>query len=706
MHSICKLFSILLPFLFLSTISFSQVKQSKSCGTDQYLQQQILKDPGLQNRMDAIEKFVQKQIKNPTKQTNRSALITIPVVFHVLYNNSTQNISTAQLQSQIDVLNEDFAALNSDIANVPTAFQGLTANTQIQFCIASVDPNGNPTNGIIRVSTNTSSFGTNNAIKFTAQGGSDAWPASDYMNFWVGNLTGGLLGYAQFPGGTASTDGVVCLYTSIGRPPFNTFGGNFNLGRTATHEVGHWLNLRHIWGDSNCGNDFVADTPTQQTSNGGCPNFPHVTCSNGPNGDMFMNYMDYVNDACMVMFSTGQSTRMNATFAVGGPRNSLLNSVGCGSLAQCIDPPTPGQVSASLSSVCAGTLVNFSLSGSSGGVGETYQWQQSTNNSTWNNISGAVGLNTSLTISSNTYVRCNVTCGTSTVSTPSTMVSTIGGSISTFPYTEDFDGVTSPAMPCGWTTQDNNADGFEITNETVNPRSGTNCPTYKWNTNTTTAADDWLFTPPVNMTAGNNYEITFWYRARSATYAEALEVNWGTSPTSSAMTGGVIFSDNNITSTSYLQATSSLVSPSTSGNYYFGIHVNSLADKYDLHIDDITINEIAPCSVPPVGGTVSGPANIEAGPGGGTYNLSAYSGDIQWQFAVIPGGPYSDFPGSTSPSIDVISSSPGTYYLRAKLSGIGCADAYSNEFTIVVDLRTGDIITKPIVLSSANYSYT
>ncbi len=128
--------------------------------------------------------------------------------------------------------------------------------------------------------------------------------SSSYLNIWVGNLGGGLLGYAQFPGGAAATDGVVLLNGTVGGPGALGTAAPYNRGRTATHEIGHWLNLRHIWGDSNCGNDFVADTPTQQAAlNFGCPSFPQISCSNGPNGEMYMNYMDYTDDACMYMFS-------------------------------------------------------------------------------------------------------------------------------------------------------------------------------------------------------------------------------------------------------------------------------------------------------------------------------------------------------------------------------------------------------------------
>lgn len=305
-----------------STSSWAQ----RQCASMEVLDRQLAADPTLAQRLRAIETQTQQFAANPTAQRGTALVGTIPVVVHVVYSNAAENISDAQIQSQIDVLNEDFRKLNADAGNTPAAFAGLVADVGLQFVLAKRDPSGNATNGIQRKSSTRTTWGTNDAVKKSSSGGLDAWPASQYLNLWVCNIGSSILGYAQFPGGPASTDGVVITTTGFGR------GGSarapFDLGRTATHEVGHWLNLRHIWGDANCGNDLVADTPTQQTDNGGCPSFPKVTCSNGPNGDMFMNYMDYTNDACMYMFSNGQSSRMNALFASGGSRASLLTSLG------------------------------------------------------------------------------------------------------------------------------------------------------------------------------------------------------------------------------------------------------------------------------------------------------------------------------------------------------------------------------------------
>lgn len=253
----------------------------------------------------------------------------IPVVVHVVYRTQAQNISQAQIDSQITVLNRDFRKQNTDISSVPAPFAPLAGDARIEFELATVDPDGNPTSGVTRTETNKTSFGSDDEVKFDAQGGKDAWPRDDYLNIWVCQLSGGLLGYAQFPGGPAATDGVVCTHTGFGTT--GTAAAPFDKGRTTTHEIGHWLNLRHIWGDdgNGCsGSDFVADTPNQGGPNLGKPSFPTVSCGNGPNGDMFMNYMDYVDDDTMVMFTEGQITRMQA--CLDGPRSAIGTSVSCG----------------------------------------------------------------------------------------------------------------------------------------------------------------------------------------------------------------------------------------------------------------------------------------------------------------------------------------------------------------------------------------
>ncbi len=315
----------LLLIFFVTSFSMDLSGQ-RTCHAMEQLDREILQNPKRLIKLNEIEEFTLKAIRNGR---NSRSIITIPVVVHVVHRTAAENISDAQIFSQIDSLNKDFRKLNADTSNTPTVFQGVAADAEIEFCMATVAPDGSPTNGITRTSTTVTSHGTNNSVKFTSSGGKDAWPASEYLNVWVCNIGGGILGYAQFPGGAAATDGVVNDYRYFGS--IGTATAPFNLGRTMTHEIGHWLNLRHIWGDGGCGvDDFVGDTPVSDGPNytGDPCTFPGpVSC--GTN-DMFQNYMDYSDDECMNLFTEGQKARMLALFNTGGFRESLLSSNGCG----------------------------------------------------------------------------------------------------------------------------------------------------------------------------------------------------------------------------------------------------------------------------------------------------------------------------------------------------------------------------------------
>jgi hypothetical protein len=251
--------------------------------------------------------------------------VRIPVVVHVVFNTDAQNISDEQVHSQIDVLNRDFRATNDDRSIVSEPFDRLIADGHVEFELATTDPEGGPTSGITRTRTEVSSFDSDDRVKSSASGGADPWPADRYLNLWVCQLGGGLLGYAQFPGGPPETDGVVILHSGFGTT--GTAAAPFDLGRTATHEIGHYLNLFHIWGDdgTGCGGtDEVDDTPNAGGPNFGVPTFPHVTCGNAPNGDLFFDFMDYTDDRGMVMFTGGQAARMAA--CLDGARSSLGRS--------------------------------------------------------------------------------------------------------------------------------------------------------------------------------------------------------------------------------------------------------------------------------------------------------------------------------------------------------------------------------------------
>lgn len=288
----------------------------------------VRKDPEYRLRRRQSEIEVQQFLRRYRGEGLRSGVVRIPVVVHVVYNTSAQNVSDAQINSQIAVLNEDYRRLNADAGSVPSTFAGVAADSRIEFQLAVRDPDCNPTTGITRTSTSETSFSYfGDAVKSASTGGHDPWPRDKYLNLWVCNLAGGLLGYASFPGDPATTDGVVIDFEAFGTT--GTAASPFDLGRTATHEVGHWLNLLHIWGDDGnacTGSDNVADTPNQADENYGCPSFPQVSCGNGPNGDMFMNYLDYVDDVCMFMFTADQAARMDATLHT--TRNAILASDG------------------------------------------------------------------------------------------------------------------------------------------------------------------------------------------------------------------------------------------------------------------------------------------------------------------------------------------------------------------------------------------
>ncbi|MEP7165967.1 MAG: M43 family zinc metalloprotease [Ferruginibacter sp.] len=309
----------LLFSVFFAFLTGQAVHAQRDCGTTSYTLQYFkpeLQKPG--------------NIGGHDRDTIPNEIISIPVVVHLLYKTSEQNITDDQIRSQIDVINRDFRRLNEDAANTPAAFRTAAADTRIMFCLAQVDPTGHSTKGIVRKYTNNDFFLGDDGMKYSAAGGDNAWDSKKYLNIWVCTLFGRSLGYATIPGGPADLDGVVINYDVFGKTGF--LRPPYDKGRTATHEIGHWLGLKHLWGDTNCGSDDVDDTPGQLSYNFHCPSFPHVTsCSPNSNGDMFMNFMDFTDDACMNMFSKGQKIKMRSMFALGASRNSFLNSFACDS---------------------------------------------------------------------------------------------------------------------------------------------------------------------------------------------------------------------------------------------------------------------------------------------------------------------------------------------------------------------------------------
>ena len=280
----------------------------RSCGTMAAHMLLLEQHPGFRASQMRLEGETERR-RQTAQRVGKPKILTIKTVVNVIYNTDEQNVAMKQINSQIAALNKDFRATNTDRTQTPAAWKGLVTDSRIRFKLVKVT----------RTRTSRASFSHDDGVKRGSGGGIAPFDPKSHLNIWVCALGGGLLGYAQFPGGPLSTDGVVINYRAFGTT--GTAQAPFNKGRTATHEVGHYLNLRHIWGDTpDCsGSDMVADTPNAAGPNYGTPSFPVVTCNNGPNGDMFMNYMDYVDDVAMVMFTTQQVLRMRTALEMARP---------------------------------------------------------------------------------------------------------------------------------------------------------------------------------------------------------------------------------------------------------------------------------------------------------------------------------------------------------------------------------------------------
>ena len=299
------------------------VKESllKHCSTDEYFADQLAHDPMLKAHHEELDELTQRFVATYDGKVSTRAVVTIPVVFHVVYNTAAQNVSDAQIAAQLKVLNDDFR-------NAAAVAGG--ANVEVQFVMARRTPSGAATTGIERKFTTATSFSYTNEYVKTPGYGLAAWNAQKYLNIWLCNLGSGLLGYATFPSSLASSpnlDGVVCLFSSLP-------GGSaapYNLGRTMTHEVGHWLNLYHTFqggcaASTTTGGDLVSDTPAEKSSAFGCP-VGRNTCTSAGD-DPIKNFMDYTDDSCMNQYTPGQKARVQAIFSATGARVGILTSLG------------------------------------------------------------------------------------------------------------------------------------------------------------------------------------------------------------------------------------------------------------------------------------------------------------------------------------------------------------------------------------------
>ncbi len=681
-------FSVLLLF---STSNFAQ----RVCGTMDYQHMLEQHDHKVAEQRMAIEQFTSQYIANNLNSNNSNrAVITIPVVVHVVYNTAVQNISAAQIQTQIDVLNRDFAKLNSDTTKIPAVWKSLAANTNIQFCLAQRDPNGNATTGITRTSTTTTSFSTNNAVKTVAP----AWPAASYLNLWVCNLGSSLLGYAQFPGGPASTDGVVVTYTGFGTN--GTATAPYNLGRTATHEVGHWLNLYHIWGDdggSCSGSDQVGDTPNQANSNGGSPTFPRTdACTPASPGVMFMNYMDYTNDAAMYMFTNGQNTRIQSLFATGGSKASLKNSLGCVPVSNspvALFTGTP-------TTICPGSSVAFTSQ--STGAPTSYSW-------TFTGGTPSTSTATAPTVVYNTPGTYTVSLTVSNSFGTNTLTKTAYINVvnaSPLPVVEGFESTTFP--PANWTIGNpDNLTAWVRTTSASGFGTSTASAYFDNYTSNYSGQKDYIYSPSYDFTNVTNgrlkwdYAYTYYqtsYDSLQIMYSIDCGVTW----TNLWKKGGVSLATATGISAKFVPTASQWKRDSVSLSALVGksnvkfAFINITKYGNSLLLDNINIfNAISTCSKP-VADFTAAPTTVNVGSTVAFTDLSTNS-PTSWAWSFGGGTPATSSAQNPTITFNTI----GTYNVTLTASN-ACGASTAVTKTAYINVVNGSTGTPPIAGFSAN----
>lgn len=615
-----NLLAIITGILF-SVLVNAGTPSQRICGSMDNLARLQAEDPTLSARMHQIESMTNAYLLSHKNQNTQNTVITIPVVFHVVYSSSSQNISDSQCQAQLNQLNLDFARLNSDASNTPAVWQGTAVNTNVQFCLAQRTPTGLASSGIERRSTGTTSFSTNDNVKHYSTGGLDAWSSSSYLNIWSCNLSGGVLGYAQFPGGSSSTDGVVLLYSSIGSMVQPGTATPYHLGRTATHEVGHWLNLYHIWGDDGTGctgSDNCADTPNQAGENYGVPTFPHTdACSSSSPGVMFMNYMDYTDDNAMNMFTAGQSSRMNAIFATGGSRAAILSSLGCqapsGTACNTPTGTTTSSIttsSATLSWTAASGAVSYNVS---------YKLSSATSYTTVNTTSTSYSL-AGLTASTSYDWQVQTVCSTGSSANSSTLTfSTSAATSCGTPSGLAASSITTTGASLAWTAV-SGATSYNVQYKLSSAASFTTTTTA---TNSITlsglsSSSVYVFQVQAVCTSGtSSYSSTgtFTTLTPSTGCSDVYEPNGSSSsasviPTNTDITAMIGTSTDN----DYYKFTT------TSPNTYIKILLTNLPGDYDIRLYNSSLSSLA---ISQNGGTTS-ETIIRNTVSAGTYYIKVY----------------------------------------------------------------------------------
>lgn len=507
----------------------TMTKDEMNAANNERYSNMVATDPNYGAKRNAYEQSVQQYISAHKNDNSVQQVITLPVVVHIVYGSAAQNCSDNQVLSQIQVLNEDFARTNAD----QNTHWSQAANTTIQFCLATTDPNGSPTTGIERrqYGTASTSWSTNDNVKHYANGGLNIWDPTRYLNIWVCNLSAGLLGYGEFPTTSVSqTFGAVIDYTCFGSnfTSYGTFSGilaPFDRGRTTTHEFSHCFNLYHIWGDDNgacSGSDLCGDTPNQADATSGCYTYPHTdACSGSSPGIMYENYMDYSDDVCLNLFTNNQKTRMLAVFNVA-PYNAVVNSTACQSSSIALDAGifaigTPSGTICGTTFVPSVTLKNY---GTSTLTSCTINYKIDNNTVQTYSWTGSLTQSSTVTVTlpsmSTTAATHTFTCYTSNPNSGTDGNAPNDQSTSTFtciaggtpaPVFEGFEGTTF--VPAGWSLNNPDA-GITWARTTACAKTGAACAKMdNWAYQGGNGQIDEMTMMAVDMTTLSNPVLTF-----------------------------------------------------------------------------------------------------------------------------------------------------------------------------------------------------
>lgn len=574
----------------------------KHCGTDEVLHRSLEANPSLkadylaeQARLEALD---QEAAKTGYAEENKAMLpvYTIPVVFHIIHQNGPENISDAQVFDEVRILNEDYRKLNSDISLVVSSFTGVTADCEIEFKLAQKDPSGNCTNGIDRIFSSETNVGDDGSKL-------NPWPRNKYMNVWVVKaISSGAAGYAYLPGTAfpTATDGIIILSTYIG----SIGTGNPSTSRALTHEVGHFLNLQHVWGNTNnpgvaCGNDAVSDTPDTKG---------HTTCTltdatcNPPTIENVQNFMEY--SYCSRMFTAGQKTRMrNALTSTTGQRSSLWtasNLTATGVSTPSVLCVADFESDNATNAVCQGGTLTFN----------DLAWNGNPTSWNWTFAGGTPSTSTDSVpvITYNTPgvydVSLSVTNASGTVSVTKTGYVTVNAATASYAgtiYSEGFEGSAIPTAD--WVIRNHSPGGNTWVTTTAAAATGsksamiTNLSTYD------TYVDE-LLGPSVDMTAiaGTSPTMTFKtaYAQRTSTSADKLQLYVSTncgltwtlrkSMTGTALTSGGVTTSNFVpTAAQWITQTANLSGYTGQSNLYFMFRFTSNGGN-NIYLDDINIS--------------------------------------------------------------------------------------------------------------------